>query len=218
MEPVNEFIECFKAVPAKLDRMQEILSTRQLTKEELAEMAIECTDLCFGEYKDALSPELENFGVDDMSSNYIADAVKMLIEAGLDSNITINDENALWNTIWIDAPGIGANVLRLMLESGGNPNHYLPGERETLFEYTAFSFFYDMDFHRFQCFIVLMAYGGCYKNGEIPITMLNGNAVDIFKNFEKYDCSTERIKIPGGRDNLLVHIFNTDTGEEVAKY
>ena len=60
---------------------------------------------------------------------------------------------------------------------------------ETLFEYIAFKVSYDEYtheyFHTVQCWLLLMAYGACWQDGNIPITMLGEKSVDIFKDFER---------------------------------
>jgi hypothetical protein len=200
-----------------------MFSQREFTKEELSKIALGCIDKCFGEYSDARNPEYPNFTVDNMSSNYIIDAITLLIERGLDPNLVVNDDNPIWNAMWIDAPNIGASVMRLLLENGGDPNHYLSSEGETVFDYISFKVSYDEYthdyFHTVQCWLVLMAYGACWKNGELPLTMLNGNSVEIFKKFELYDYTIEPLPQEVGKYGCwIMHIYNVETNEEVAQY
>ena len=147
----------------------------------------------------------------------------MLIEQGLDPNLVVNDDNPIWNVMWIDAPNIGASVMRLLLENGGDPNHYLSSEGETVFDYISFKVSYDEYthdyFHTVQCWLVLMGYGACWKDGEIPLAMLNGNSVEIFKKFELYDYTIEPLpQEPGKYGCWIMHIYNVETNEEVARY
>lgn len=147
----------------------------------------------------------------------------LLLEFGLNPNTIVKDENVMWNTMWIDAPNTAAAVLKLLLENGGEANHFIPGENETLFEYIAFKVSYDEYthdyFHTVQCWLILMAYGASWSNGEIPITMIGNNTVDIFKNYQMYDYVIEPLpKEPGKYGCWRMHIYNIETKEEVAVY
>ncbi len=224
MHLVEEIKSLFEKVPNDFEKIKELLYSRKFSKEELAEIAIDCTDNCFCEYQDACNPERENFTMEDMRSNYIVDAIKLLTDVGLDPNVIVNDDNVMWNTMWIDAPGVAVAVLKLLLEHGGNPNHYIPAERETIFDYIDFKVSYDEYTHEFfhtvQCWLLLMAYGACWQdNGEIPLTMLGGNSVEIFKNYELYDYEIESLPQESGKYGCwIMHIYNIETKEEVAVY
>ena len=56
-------------------------------------------------------------------------------------------------------------VIALLLENGGNPNHLISCEGESIFEYIDFKVSYDEYTHDYlhtvQCWSVLMAYGAC---------------------------------------------------------
>ena len=206
-----------------MKKVNELLHSRKYSKEELAEIAIACTDNCFCEYQTACDPEYKDFNIEDMRSNYIVDAIKLLIDVGLDPNVIVDDDNVMWNTMWIDTPGVTAAVLKLLLDNGGDPNRYIPAERETIFDYIDFKVSYDEYTHEFfhtvQCWLLLMAYGACWQNGEIPLTMLNGNSVEIFKNYELYDYEIEPLpQEPGKYGCWRMHIYNIETKEEVAVY
>ncbi len=220
---VEQIKKVFEERPSDLEQIRELLSSSQLSKEELAELAVDFTDDCFCEYRDALDPEIESVTVENMHSNYVVDAIRLLLEFGLDPNIIVNHDNAMWNAMWIDAPNIAASIMRLLLENGGDPNHFIPAEHETLFEYIAFKVSYDEYTHDYlhtvQCWLVLMAYGACWRDGGIPITMLGKHSVEIFKEFEQYDYDIEPLpQEPGKYGCWIMHIFNVHTQEEVARY
>lgn len=221
---VDEIKRVFKETPSNLQKIRELITEHNLTKDELAELAIDFTDNCFCEYSQALNPECEFVTIETMCSNHIVEAIEILLEFGLDSNTIIDDDNAMWNTMWIDAPNIGAEVLRLLLENGGDPNHLIPSEGETLFEYSDFKVSYDEYTHDYfytvQCWLVLMAYGACWSNnGEIPLEMIGGNSVEIFKSYELYDYYIESLpQVPGKYGCWIMHIYNIETKEEVAVY
>ena len=223
MNLVNQIKEIFEQEPSNLGKIREFLNSREFTKEELAELAIAFTDNCFCEYHDALEPEIESVTIENMHSNYVVKAIEVLLEFGLDPNTILDNDNVLWSAMWIDAPNVAASVMRLLLENGGDPNHFIPAENETLFEYIAFKVSYDEYthdyFHTVQCWLLLMAYGACWRNGEIPITMLGKQSVEIFKEFEQFDYEIEPLpQEPGKYGCWIMHIFNIHTLEEVARY
>ena len=161
--------------------------------------------------------------IENMHSNYVIEAINMLLEFGLDPNAIFDNDNVLWNAMWIDSPNVAASLMRLLLENGGDPNHFIPAEHDTLFEYIAFKVSYDEYthdyYHTVQCWLVLMAYGACWRNGEIPLTMLGNKSVEIFKEFEQFDYEIEPLPQEAGKYGCwIMHIFNIHTREEVARY
>lgn len=223
MDTVNSLIALFSEKPTKWGEIKTVLSSQELSKEELARIAISLTDDCFGEYRDALDPKIQGFSVENMHSQYLLNALQTLLDFGLNPNTIVDDENVMWNLQWVDAPNIGAAALRLMLENGGNPNHRIPAEHETLFEDIAFEVSYDMYtheyFHTVQCWLVLMAYGGCWDDGNIPLTMHEGCKVEMFKDFELFDYTIEPLpQDPKKYGCWIMHIFNKQTNQEVALY
>ena len=119
MNLVKQIKEVFEKEPSNLDEIKKLLSLRHFTKNELAELAISFTDDCFGEYYDALDPEIESVTIENMHSNHVFNAIKMLLEFGLDPNTILDNDNVLWNAMWIDAPNVAASLMRLLLENGG---------------------------------------------------------------------------------------------------
>ena len=122
MEDIKRML---KDLPPDFDKIRSMLCDYKPTVEELAEIAIDCTDECFCEYKEIHFYHLGDGASDNMHSDYIVDSLKLLLEFGLEPDTIIGFDNAMWNTIWIDAPNVGASALRLLLEHGGNPNHFL---------------------------------------------------------------------------------------------
>ncbi len=148
--------------------------------------------------------------------------ISLLIEFGLDPNLIVNYENPIWSARFIDAPNIGASVLRLLLENGGDPNHFYPSDNITIFDYIYGNVCLDeLDFdydHTVQYWLVLMAFGGRDSNGNLPLVMLNGNSVEIFKNFELYDFWLEApLQGSNQKAHWIMHIYHVDTKEEVAR-
>jgi len=223
MSNIDKAKELFAAIPPDWETIRRMLAESDFTKEELALIAVDAAESCFCEYSDALNPEVEDITVDTMHSSYLVESLRILLDYGLDPNIVVDDENVMWQAQWIDAPNVGPAALRLLLENGGNPNHLIPAEGESLFDYIAFKVSYDEYmheyFHTVQFWLVLMAYGGCWRNGSIPLTMLGDNKVEIFKAFESFDYTIEPLpQEPGKYGCWIMHIFRTDTNEEVARY
>ena len=141
-------------------------------------------------------------------------AVRGVSESGTNQQLNNN----------VFTPNVAASVLQLLLEHGGNPNHILSDDNETIFEYLDFMVSYDSYMHRFfhivQCWLVCMAYGACWQdNHKIPLTMLGGHTVEIFRDFRLYDYEIEYLpQEPGKFGCWIMHIFNTETGEEVARF
>ena len=223
MSNVDKAKKLFASIPPKWEEIKAILSASGFTSEDLARIAIDLTDNCFCEYRDALSEDIAEVSLESLHSGYLLDSLQLLVDYGLDPNTIVGDENAMWNTQWIDAPNVGASALRLLLENGGNPNHILPTESETLFEAVAFDVSYDEYthewLHKVQCWLVLMAYGGEFRGGGIPITMLGNNEVKTFKSFEDFDYTIEPLpQVVGKYGCWIMHIFRVDSHEEVARY
>ena len=85
-----------------------------------------------------------------------------------------------------------------MNSHGDNPNLKFSDSSETLFEYVTFGINVDVVERtelgdNFFCWLLLMAYGGCYDDGEIPLELLNGHDVHIFKDFERFNYKVEWI-------------------------
>ena len=220
-EAVERLKALFAEIPPRWAQIGDLFSRCEFTPEELAEAAVDVTDNCFDEYSQALDPSCPSVSVDRMHTPYVIPSLAILLEHGLDPNSEVRSENAMWNTQWINAPDIGAGALRLLLESGGDPNLIVNGD--SIFEYVDYRIAdedegFDRDYDcLFQCWLVLMGYGGCWKKGEAPVRMLNGNDVRIFRNFEFFDFWIERLASADGKSSrLIMHIINRVTGEEVA--
>lgn len=223
-EIVEETTKNLTSIPPDWEKVRLSFSHEDFSQEELAYMAYESASWCSYEFLDAQAPLVKEAGIDSMHSGHLLDCLQFLLEKGLNPNATVNgDDNVLWELMWVDAPNLAAKALRMLLENGGDPNLRLASEPETLFEYVAFMVSFDEHspafFHIVQFWLVLMAYGGCRRDGTIPLKMLNGNSVDIFKDFEKYDYCIE--PFPQGPENMgcwIMHIYEIATKTEVARY
>lgn len=146
----------------------------------------------------------------------ISNVFDVLLARGLDVN-SDSDKNALSSCIWIENEAIAVMLAKKFLEHGANPNLKLTCEGgESLYEYMNFSIGYDMfDNDGFmKIWLLLIAYGGCYENGETCLEMLNGNSAEIFKNI--YDFGLRRERDANG--SRVMYFYNISTNEDVALY
>jgi hypothetical protein len=213
----------FAQVPPDWGKIDALLSEAHFSDEELAAIAIDLTDDCFCEYNYAINEDFPDLTPENMHSNYLLQSLQTLLDHGLDPNTIYNEENVLWNIQFINAPGAAGSAMRLLMEYGGNPNHCIPDDDETLFDSISFDVSYDKYTHEYeytvQCWLVLMAYGGCWSDGEIPLKMLGGHSAAELKNFESIDYSIEPLPPEPNRYGCwIMHVFSKDTGEEIARY
>ncbi len=213
-------ITALSAIPPDMSTAKTILLEGQITREELAAVAAEVTEDCFLECYSPWRSKKSKCKA-DMHSYYILDTLRLLLEHGLDPNVTADDENVMWNVQNIDAPNVGAAALRLLLEHGGNLN-LEPYHSLACFEDTDAALYYGDTDSREVCVIqslcVMAAYGGRCRNGYLPIIMLNGYNVDIFKKFEDYEYIWEKNPYCSNHGRWMIRIYRKDTGEEVARY
>ncbi len=211
--------------PAGFAKIDHLLLEKNFTIEELAMLANAAVGVCFCEFRSAvdpegygLNPEFRTVHIDNLCSNSPEQVLECLLRHGYDPNISIGEENAFWDLKYVDTPNVGARCMRLLLENGADPNLIIVSEPGSLFENIDFDVNFENGsrwyYNTVQCWLVLMAYGGHLYNGTIPVKMLNGNPVEIFKGIELFDYSIEDLPNNCWRMN----IFNAKTGEKVAQY
>ena len=218
-------ISLFAQIPPDKKHLKELFEHYSFDPEQLAALAYEVAQNCFCEYHDAVDESVTEVSLGHMHSDHLLNNLQFLLDNGLDPNVYVGefDDNAMWTLEYADAPNVGASAMRLLLEHGFDPNYILPSERESIFESAHFAVSYDSYtheyFHRVQCWWVLMAYGGRCRDGTLPLTMLNGTSVEILRYFENYDYTIESLpQEPGYYGCWIMHIFNTTSNEEVARY
>ena len=140
----------------------------------------------------------------------------VLLARGLDVN-SDSDKNALSSCIWIENEDIAVMLAKKFLEHGANPNLKLTCDGgESLHDYMnaciGYNRFDDDGF--MKIWLLLIAYGGCYENGETCLEMLNGYSAEIFKNI--YDFGLRRERDANG--SRVMYFYNISTNEDVALY
>lgn len=219
----EHLIRLFSEIPPDRKKIEDVFSQYTFSKEQLAKIAVALAQDCFMEYSDALDDRFPDITPDHMNSNHLLESLQQLLNHGLDPNICVGEDadNVMWSLQFVNAPNIGASAMRLLLENGADPNRKIPPNEVSIFDDLDFSV-YDNNgafAYMVQCWLVLMAYGGRWENGNIPLTMLNGNKVEIFKDFEYFDYSVEPLKEePKYSWSWLMRVYDMRTHEEVARY
>lgn len=138
----------------------------------------------------------------------------MLLDCGLDPNSMYIDSAPIYSLLFVDAPNIAAETMRLLLKHGGNPNLLIGGDY--LFSEVDFMVAYDCvdKLHFVQCLFVLAAFGGNNGTQGNPFSMKNGYEISRLKDFESISYSIEFL----GGYKWRMHIRDRDTGVEIAAY
>lgn len=228
---INDMLPIINELPPVLQKIDRILSENNFSKEELAKMANEAVGNCLCEFKNAVGspmehgfdPKFRTVHIDNLYSNSLEQVLRCLLRHGYDPNVTVDDNNAFDDLQLVDTPDVGASCMRLLLENGADPNRRYTDDPDTLFEFIAYKVSFDEYTHRHfntvQCWLVLMGFGGNWKDGSIPVKMLNGHSAEIFRQFELFDYYIEELpQTPGKYGCWKMHIYDTRTNEEVAIY
>lgn len=231
-ENVKKMYEVLSCIPPDFETAKALFAEYQPSEEELMWLAVELTDNTFCEYKDWL---LEKSAPEQLRGKqhryYLYDTITFLLEQGLKPNAIIDAdssgeaENAMFLLQYTDGPDVAAQIMRLYMEHGGNPNLYIKNNYgDTLISEIEFDIYEFGDYEKpenenlVQCVMVLQAYGGGWngKDGKFhqPFSMREGYDSAILKEFEKFDY---RIGVERGHPGS-VHVFEKATGKVVADY
>lgn len=159
-------------------------------------------------------------GTPKAADQYIIDKISMVYDTLLSNGLDVNsdsDENALNSCIWIENKAIAIMLAKKFLENGANPNLKLTSEGgESLYDYLNFAVGYDKfgDNSFMRIWLLLMAYGGCDKNGDNELVMRDGFNPVIFKNIDNY---AFRVECREG-NRYVMHFDDIRTCKEVAIY
>ncbi|MBP3279182.1 MAG: hypothetical protein J6M44_09535 [Butyrivibrio sp.] len=193
---MNKIREAFKAFGPEYEDRYEMIEKSALTKEELTELGVDIEVTCTYDYY----REDERTGVYEIIpegiqgySLYLHDIIEYLLSKGMDPNLFVDEENVMWELQYFTATSTGAEVLTLLLENGGNPNIRENDNSESLMEYINYKIRFELESEEqnpmglFHLWLVLLAFGGCYSNGVLPVEMLDGNKVEIFKDYQRFE-------------------------------
>jgi len=191
------------------------VQSNELTSEEL------CWIYCCGLVGRSLLTDQEN----------MPSATKAFLYCGMNPNqLVLNNkqeeeqENKWYNIPLIEATRIeddsaGAESLKLLLDHGGDPNtvHEFGDFTENVFEFYVEDEFAngpDLDCGSFYGLLLCAAYGGKYRNGYIPFTMLIEEPISIFKDYDRYWYEYEQSE----NYSSTLYVIEKETGKRVAQY
>lgn len=198
-----------------LDNVLAEISLKNLTAAEADDYSENIIDQI--EYKyNLFGEEGEPKFAEKCMTEKISKVFDVLLARGLDVNAD-SDKNALSSCIWIENEDIAVMLAKKIFEHGANPNLKLTCDGgESLHDYMnaciGYNRFDDDGF--MKIWLLLIAYGGCYENGETYLEMLNGYSAEIFKNI--YDFGLRRERDANG--SRVMYFYNISTNEDVALY
>ena len=157
---------------------------------------------------------------------------KAVLDNGMDPNQLVSDEGPAKNLeeTYFETPLIcatrieddydlaAAASLKLLLEHGGDPNtvYIFDSTCENVFEFYVEEDFVhgpDLPGAAFYGLILCAAYGGKYRNGHMPFTMLIDAPISIFKDYELY--WYEYVKTENNQE--ILYIIEKAFGRRVAR-
>ena len=217
---IEQLFELCKEQPFDTIKIQNYITANKMTSEEVTRTAIKLCNYGFGSRSDYLyEHNIEPLPSDLKTYNWEI-LFDILIEAGLDANLIISDndrnfENVLQELQYFDDGDLGAKIVRNILEKEGNPNIIIDGE--ALFEDIDGSLMLDIQlgcYHHkwqrdnaFRFWLVLVGFGGVIQNGQCPVEMCSDFKIDIFKDFKKFDYN-----IKWKEKDFDLEIFDKETG------
>ena len=124
--PNTEYLySLLNALPPNLEEIENELQNNNYSSEEVTSAACKFCEGCFMEYTDFI----EEYGKEpleyEIHTSYVYDICKLLLKYGLNPNLVLGEKysetNIMYEIYWITKPYVAADVLRLLLEHGGNP-------------------------------------------------------------------------------------------------
>ncbi len=233
---IKELISRLTDLPPDFDSIRKLLDDWNLRSEVLSMVAYTIIDdYCFCEYRDAVgdgyappSPDQHNGnGVlfeKKLVSYYLPDILTLLLKYGMNPNDVIGEnfdrDNVIGALRYVDYKDCAAHCAKILLEHGGEPN--LIVDESSIFTSVDFDMVFDINEaydrpYQIRHWLVLIAYGGRLKNGELPLQMTDGFDVDIFKYYNDFSWKKRLYKTPENKTSWMMHIYETSTGIEVAR-
>ena len=200
--------------PMSSDEWIRFFSNNAFTSEEL------CWLYCCGLIWRGLLTDEENLPA----------VTKAVLDKGMDANHIVTEKHPsedpkdnYYESPMICATRIGddtaaAASLKLLLEYGGDPNTIYDFESpgENILEFYVEDKFAngpDLSGASFYGLLLCAAYGGIYKNGYNPFTMLIDEPISIFKDYDRFWYEYEYYE---GCSHL--YVIEKATGRRVARY
>lgn len=211
--------------PLPLDSIRDLLLKKQYTAEQLTQVVIRhFRENCWCETQDFESEYGRLPQRHEVFCTSLYDLLGLFLEFGLDPNISYEHETVLSAVLYIDYHYDAADAARLLLESGADPNAIADQQfEESAFEQIDCDVIfgaleqedrrvYDSWVH---AWLVMVGFGAKTDIGAVPVKMKEGYSVEIFREHERFDFTIEMTK--ASRDGWIMHIFEKETGREVAE-
>jgi hypothetical protein len=216
-EKIDTALGIIQEKPVDFFRLNRLLYEWNPPSLALSELANVLVDSCFCEFADA--SDRGDVVEERLTSFYLPEILQLLLSYGMNPNESFGFDNVMSKLQWIDYKDCAIRSLKLLLKNGGNPNLSVDGE--SIFDHINTKVSHDRyeDKALVKLWLLLMSYGGCWKNAEIPLTMSEGYSIEIFKNYDEYTYTIELLEqIPNCYGCWIMHIFEKCSGIEVAKY
>ena len=211
--------------PLPLDSVRAFLRKQQYTAEQLTQVMIRhLKENCWWETQDFESTHERMPQKHEAFCADLYELIQLFLEFGLKSNLIYARETVLSLVLYIDYQYAAADIARLLLENGADPNAIVDDEGEE----TAFGRIdgdvvfgaleqddrrvYDALVH---AWLVMVGFGAKTNVGEVPVKLKDGCSVEMFREHERFDFTIEMTK--ASRDGWIMHIFEKETGKEVAE-
>ena len=165
------------------------------------------------------------FGTDEKAETRVIDLesrMKMLLEAGLDPNHILDEDNPIWICQYVTAThNLNARILRLLLQYGGDPCITTEPRGEDIYSYVNYKMGNETDQIEtlIPYFLMLSGFGGRLYGGICPVVMNDGHSLEELKEIEKLEWDFGPfLEAPERQNCYTMYIYNAETGEEIGHY
>ena len=243
-ERMNELQEAILVLPPDFDAIREKLSAWNLSSLALSTVAFDFVeDECINnvwEKTDRHSPD------EKPSVFYLPEILSLFLEFGMNPNDLVGPEhdpsNIMFLFIYMDYDNYAAKCMTILFDHGGDPN--LVVDIDSVFSDAAFDVWFHANegYHRsalrheVPLWLVLIGYGGRFRDGSLSVAMQNDYSPEIFKDYDKFDWYIEwageavpshipddseydrctGLEQQKGEDPWKMYIFDKETGRVVA--
>lgn len=226
LEKIDRLLSLCSQGDIDLDAIEAHIVRGALSGEIVTKTAIKLVERWMWEVDSFRSKNAREPKREELFSSRLPALFDLLLKHGLAPNAVYCDDgfafdNLLHSLLWVDNEYAIYDVLRLLLQNGGDPNVLI--EDETLFEKVDGDLVTDMELmaiegrdrdpfeRQFRFWLLLIAYGGRLPNGKKILDMKQGYDVDVFERCERFSYRKEMVG-----DEPFLHIYITETGQEVA--
>lgn len=221
-EMIDSIKGMFFAMPPKLSEIDAFLQKNELSQEDFVDIAVEIIDSIEFDYVDFIQDNNRKPGNGEIHVLYLYSLMELLLKHGMDPNAVVKGNNVMAQITFVRGGYIAADIMRLFMEYDGKANLML--EYETLFDMVDFDVYYmPLEFDEEELpeaflyithiWLVLLGYGGCFKDGTVPIEMCDGYTIDIFKEHEKFEVGYKADE----NNKWSMSVYEKATGKIVAR-